>query len=252
MVEAEKYTKGFFEELETNSYLSAKKVLPIVYNLIKPISVIDIGCGTGEWLKVWNEDIGITDIKGVEGPYIKKELVKIANEKLTIFDLKNVYSEPRKYDLAMSLEVGEHLPTECSINLVKTLTQLSNVVLFSAALPGQEGTYHINEQYPEFWAALFLQFNFLPVDCIREKIWHTDGIEYWYKQNTILYIHESILPNYPALKKNSENVQANYLFRLHPNLYKLKLQRIKETSTLLGLLNWKWVRFKYKFLKKNA
>lgn len=251
MVEAKKYTKEFFVELESNSYNSAKLVLPFVNDLLHPKSVIDIGCGTGEWLKVWNVDFGIEDIKGVEGPYIKKDLVKISPKKLAIQDLKLNYSEPRKYDLAMSLEVGEHLPKESSEELINTLVQLSDVVLFSAAIPGQEGTYHINEQYPEFWAAIFKKFNYVPVDYFREMLWRVSGIEYWYKQNMILYVHEDVLPHYPALLESSKHVNSNYLFRLHPDLYELKNARIKETSTLLGLLNWKWVRFKYRYLKKQ-
>ncbi|MDB5279450.1 MAG: hypothetical protein JWR61_4405 [Ferruginibacter sp.] len=252
MVETQQYTKSFFTELESNSYKSAKLVLPFVNDILHPKSVIDIGCGTGEWLKVWNEDFGVEDIKGVEGPYIKRDLVKINPDKLAIQDLKLSYSENRKYDLAMSLEVGEHLPKESSEKFIKTLTCLSNVVLFSAAIPGQEGTYHINEQYPEYWASIFSKLDFIPVDCFRELLWQVNGIEYWYKQNIILYVKKDVLPVYPDLLEKSKNVNPNYLFRLHPDLYELKNARIKETSTFVGLLNWKWVRFKYRYLKKQG
>lgn len=252
MVETQQYTKSFFTELESNSYKSAKLVLPFVNDILHPASVIDIGCGTGEWLKVWNEDFGIEDIKGVEGPYIKRDLVKINPDKLAIHDLKLSYSETRKYDLAMSLEVGEHLPKESSEEFIKTLTGLSKMVLFSAAIPGQEGTYHINEQYPEYWASIFYKFNFVPIDCFRELLWRVNGIEYWYKQNIILYIRKDVLSSYPGLLEKGRNVNPDYLFRLHPDFYELKNARIKETSTFLGLLNWKWVRFKYRYLKKQG
>ncbi len=251
MIEAKKYTDGFFEELETNSYRSAKLLLPIVNQVLHPASVIDIGCGTGEWLKVWHDDLGVADIKGIEGPYIKREFIKFDKDKLVIHDLKQPYTEPKKYDLAMSLEVGEHLPTELSGQFVQTLTQLSEVVLFSAAIPGQEGTYHINEQYPEFWAGLFKEHNYVAVDYFREKIWHIKEIEYWYKQNIMLYIKEDKLKQYPDLLANSKQVNSQYLFRLHPDFHDLKNRRIKDTSTFLGLLNWKWVQFKYKHLKKK-
>jgi SAM-dependent methyltransferase len=251
MVETQKYTNDFFKELESNSYKSAKLVLPFVNDILHPKSIIDIGCGTGEWLKVWNEDFKIEDIKGVEGPYINLNLIKIDPEKLSIQDLKLSYSEPRNYDLAMSLEVGEHLPKESSEEFIKTLTKLSDFVLFSAAVPGQEGTYHINEQYPEYWALIFHKFGFVPVDYFRELLWRVSGIEYWYKQNILLYVHKDVLHLYPALLENSRHVNPNYLFRLHPDFYELKNSRIKETSTFCGLLNWKWVKFKYKYLKKQ-
>jgi len=251
MIEKKKYTTAFYKELENNSYKSAKAILPFVYEQVKPKSVIDIGCGTGEWLKVWSEDFGITDFRGVEGPYVKNEFIKISADKLILHDLKTTYTETRKYDLAMSLEVGEHLPTAVSESYVKSLTLLSDVVLFSAALPGQEGTYHINEQYPEFWAALFLKFDFLPVDFLRSLVWNLPGVEYWYKQNLLMFIHKTKLSTFPLLDQNSKTVNPGYLFRLHPDLYDIKRKQLKETSTFFGLINWKWVVFKYKYLKRK-
>ena len=251
MIEAKQYTKNFFSELESNSYLSAKKVLPIVNELFNPTSVIDIGCGTGEWLRVWNEDLKITDFKGVEGEYVNKALVKIEEKKLVIHDLKLPYFEEKKYDLAMSLEVGEHLPSSTSEQFISTLVRLSDVVLFSAAIPNQEGTYHINEQYPEFWAALFQKFGYIPVDCLREKLWNISGIEYWYKQNMIVFINKNALSKYPQLSHHILNTTPDYLFRIHPDFYEVKMKQLKATNNFLGFINWKWVKFKYKYFKKR-
>lgn len=250
MIERKKYDKSFFDELESNSYLSAKKVIPLVNDIIKPESIIDVGCGTGEWLNVWQNDFGKKDIKGIEGDYVKKEMFKIDPSKIDVHDLKLPYQAYRKYDLAMSLEVGEHLPTESSEQFVKTLVGLSDVILFSAALPAQGGTYHINEQYPEFWAAIFKKYNYLPVDYLREKIWNIDGIEYWYKQNIMIYIAANKINDYGILFENSKTVNPDYLFRIHPDLYNFKIRKLNQTSSLYGFLKWKWVEFKYKHLKK--
>lgn len=251
MIERKKYNSAFFEELESNSYRSAKKILPLVNQVIHPKSVIDVGCGTGEWLNVWQNDLNVNDITGVEGDYVGKDMFKIDFSNIKVHDLKLPYVDPKKYDLVMSLEVGEHLPQQLAEQFVKTLVGLGNVVLFSAALPGQGGTYHINEQYPEFWAAIFKKFNFLPVDYLREKIWNMDGIEYWYKQNSMIYIHADVIHDYGILFENSKMVNPDYLFRLHPDLYNLKTKKLNQTDSLFGFLKWKYVSFKYKYLKKK-
>ena len=63
-------------------------------------------------------------------------------------DLAQPLQIDRRFDLALSLEVAEHLPPECGSEFVQTLTDLSSVILFSAAIPFQGGTDHLNEQWP--------------------------------------------------------------------------------------------------------
>ncbi|MCA9789386.1 MAG: hypothetical protein KC462_06410, partial [Cyanobacteria bacterium HKST-UBA05] len=55
------------------------------------------------------------------------------------------------FDLAMCVEIAEHIPNRCSRQLVKTLTKASDTVFFTAAPPGQGGVGHINEQPQAFW-----------------------------------------------------------------------------------------------------
>jgi SAM-dependent methyltransferase len=251
MIESSKYDKSFFTKLENNSAQSALTVVPIVADFIKPRSVIDVGCGTGMWLRAWHE-AGVEHYLGVEGPYVEKEMVKIPPEKILFRDLKQPTGITERFDLAMSVEVGEHLPDANAAGFVKELTSLSDVILFSAALPGQEGTYHINLQYPEYWAAHFKKFNYVPVDCIRPFIWNNPAVEYWYQQNILLFVKADKLYQYPALQPYAVNTNPGFLTRIHPFLYELKTTQIAKTSSLFGFLNWKWYLFKRKYLKKNA
>ena len=251
MIEAQKYNNNFFTDLETESYQSARAVLPIVNRLIRPASVVDIGCGTGMWLKTWLEDIGVKDILGVEGPYVKPEMIKVPADKVIFRDLKNTLEIDRKFDLAMSLEVGEHLPASSADNFIQTLTSLSDVILFSAAVPDQGGTYHINEQYPEYWAAIFKKYGYIPVDCIRPEIYNNTRVEWWYQQNILLFIKETVIEKYTVLLNPAHLTHPGYLTRIHPDLYGLKVAQIKRTETAWGFINWKWYEFKCKYLKKN-
>ncbi len=231
MKEQKYYTKDFYDGIQDKSYSSAKRILSIVNEYIHPESVIDIGCGAGNWLRVWKEEYGIEKIKGYEGPYLAKAELQIPKDKIIFQDLKLPLPNEDKYDLAMTLEVAEHLPAENADKFVSTLTTLSDVVLFSAAIIGQEGTYHINEQMPDYWAAKFEQHYFYPFDCIRSKVWNDEAVESWYQQNAILYAKKDTLV-YDVLLNKYGIADKSVLLRIHPNTYMHKVKIVEKTNTL--------------------
>ena len=251
MIESEKYNAVFFQEMEKGSLASAEKVLPFVNDFIHPKNVIDVGCGTAVWLYVWEKKFGINDYLGIEGPYVQKEMIKVSLDKILFKDLKQPLRLERKFDLAMSLEVAEHLPASSASDFVKELTGLSDVILFSAAIPGQGGTYHINEQYPEYWANLFKEHHYVPVDCIRPNVWNDQSVEFWYRQNILLFIKEERLADYPSLSPYLAATYPDYLSRIHPHFFDLINQHMRRTSSLFGFINWKWYEFKKSVLKKK-
>jgi hypothetical protein len=177
-------------------------------------------------------------------------MFKVPSNKIILKDLKHSFEINEKFDLAMSLEVAEHLPKESAEKFIKELTLLSDVVLFSAAIPGQGGTHHINEQYPEYWAEIFKQQKYIPVDCIRPNIWNENGVEFWYKQNLLLFIKEESLVRYPSLAKYAEATYPHYLSRIHPVFFNLVNEHMRRTKNFVGFLNWKWYVFKKKYLNK--
>ena len=250
MIESKHYSDNFYKDRSGGSYLSAKEVLPIVNEIFRPNSVIDFGCGMGDWLRVWNEELGVKNIKGVEGPYIPREKLSIDPEKVEFRDLKQPFSPEHRFDLAMSLEVGEHLPFQNAEDFILSLTSSSDVVLFSAAVQGQQGTYHINEQMPEYWARFFLNRGYVVVDYLRPKIWNNTKVEWWYKQNILLYIKKERLSDFPRLMEAYKNTSPDYLFRIHPDFFQYKLTQIEKTRSLIGYLRWRLYPVK-KFLKKK-
>jgi hypothetical protein len=94
----------------------------------------------------------------------------------------------RRFDLAICLEVAEHLSQTAAEKLVKFLTGHADRVLFSAAVPCQGGTHHINEQWQSYWAEIFVACGFDAFDVVRPRIAGNREIEYWYRQNTVLYV----------------------------------------------------------------
>jgi hypothetical protein len=168
--------------VEATSPASAAAVVPILMQLIQPHSVVDVGCGTGAWLREVHRQ-GVTDILGIDSG----EMKLAAGIPFRSIDLKEGFGVGRQYDLAICLEVGEHLPARSAEPLVSSLTRAASIVAFSAAIPGQRGIGHVNEQWPDYWSALFAQRGYQQLDLLRARLWTDNRVAYWYRQNLFLY-----------------------------------------------------------------
>ena len=145
-------------------------------------SIIDFGCGEGMWLKS-AYDLGIYDITGVDGFAVASSRLLFPKEKFILCDFNEEIDLGRKYDVALCLEVGEHLSAESAHCLVQSLSRHADLIIFSAACPEQIGQHHVNCQWPSYWQYHFNRCGYICEDSIREKIWEDDKIEWWYRQN---------------------------------------------------------------------
>jgi SAM-dependent methyltransferase len=157
-------------------------VVPHLREIFEPQSVVDLGCGTGAWVGAF----GLDDVVGVDA-YAPSDALDFPLEKFRRADLSVPLELERRFDLALSLEVGEHLSEDAAPTLVQSVVSLAPAVVFSAAIPGQPGTNHVNCQWPEWWASLFREHNYRPSDCLRPRFWDKGDIPYWYAQNMIVY-----------------------------------------------------------------
>jgi len=212
------YNRGFFDDQMAGSYRSAQVIVDILLKILRVQSVVDIGCGVGTWLRAF-EERGVTDLAGYDGEYVDRGQLLIEPARFHPADLALPVDFDRRFDLAVCLEVGEHLPLTASDTLVGSLVRAAPAVLFSAAIPGQGGTHHVNEQWPSFWRARFRANGYHAFDLIRPQVAYNLAIDSWYRHNTMLYLAKDhpaaarLRPNrWPSLKLHGRHILlVNYI-----------------------------------------
>ncbi len=183
------YGEDFYKEQMEASLRSALKYAALLSALYKPDTVVDLGCGRGTWLKAFKE-MGAKTLVGYDGTWNTQE--NMIDQSITFYGVdlnKPIHMhDAERFDLAMSVEVAEHLAPSSAQDFVRSLTNFSNVVIFGAAYAKQGGTNHINEQPHTYWARLFSSFGYAPYDFFRPIVWGDEEIPFWYQQNTFLYV----------------------------------------------------------------
>lgn len=210
----------YFHDESVHNFIAAREIVPFVINLLNPKSVVDVGCGIGTWLKVF-EDNDIFDLIGIDGYYVDKKGLKIKSNLFVEHDLETFYSSKRNFDLAISLEVAEHLKVESADVFIRTLTNLSDTVIFSAAISNQGGQNHLNEREPMYWIEKFEKEGFNCCDILRPVFWNNEKVDFWYRQNIFLFTKDTVLSN--RLKSFDSFLNAHLV---HPELLKIKENRL--------------------------
>jgi len=188
------YDTRFFDKNNESAMRSARPVATLLYDLLLPTRVVDVGCGLGAWLRAF-QDLGVAEVRGVDGAHVEPTRLLIDRNCFEPTDLARPFVVRGKYDLALSLEVAEHLPRAAAVRLVRALTRAAPFVLFSAAIPGQDGNGHINLQWPDYWRALFEAEGFRMFDPIRPRIREDAAIGWWYRQNLVVYAAREVEPS---------------------------------------------------------
>ena len=224
------YDETFYSDLDETATPSARRIVPMVLELWPADSVIDVGCGDGAWLSIF-ADRGVSRIHGVDGDWIADSALKIPLENFERRRLDRDLDIGGAYDLAMSVEVAEHLAPEMAADFVAALCRLAPVVLFSAAIPHQGGVAHYNEQWPDYWAALFAGHGYRTVDTLRQRLWDSLDVTWWYKQNLMIYASEAALARSPRLQAAQASSPEIPPALVHPEKY---LNTVKQANPSFG------------------
>lgn len=182
------YGRDFYESRDAATRLTAARVLGFLREELGFLRrVVDLGCGVGTWLDA-AAALGAESILGVDGPWVDRDLLVVPPAHFQEGRLPDVDLPAGRFDLAICLEVAEHLPQPRSADLVDLITASADLVLFSAAVPGQPGTGHVNCQWPAEWAGIFQRRGYACFDVIRPLLWGDSAIPYYYQQNSIVLV----------------------------------------------------------------
>lgn len=214
---------------------AASIVVPEILKMYKAESVADIGCGLGTWLKVFS-DSGVNRIQGFDGMHLDLKKIVIPKNKIILCDLEQEIKSETIYDLAISLEVAEHITKKNAEVFVKSLCNLSQTIIFSAAIPNQGGQNHLNEQWPEYWQKIFYKHGYTMHDVLRMKFWDIEEVDYWYRQNMFLVTGPES-PYFIKENKHLTRLVHPKLLEIYSDIYQKsisgKLGKIRAMKTLI-------------------
>lgn len=154
------YNQEFYAQYEREAvgYLI---IAHAIHSTIKFKSILDVGCGPGRVMHHLME-LG-HDVYGFDGSRHALEAAPVAVR--PYIECKNLVTDEvdfGRHDLVISTELAEHLDAEHADRLVEIVTRhASDRIFWAAAIPGQGGLDHVNEQLPEYWYEKFGNHDFI-------------------------------------------------------------------------------------------
>jgi SAM-dependent methyltransferase len=225
--DGETYDHAYFADWLEEAERSAPVVVPLLLDFFPFVrSVVDIGCGPGAWLAEFRAR-GVDEIVGLDGSDIPPDLLQVAESAIRRADFRQDFAIADRYDLAMSLEVADCLPPAASEHFVGELTRTSDVVVFSAAAPGQSKRSGSNERWLSYWVSLFLEQGFLHVDLLRPLIWYDQRVSWRYAQNMMIFVRNSRDDLLEGLRSRARSANGP-IDILHPYSYRRHTARLPE------------------------
>ena len=252
--------KKYLHTEDIHNIKSPKEIVPEIIRLLRPKSVVDIGCGLGTFLYCFKQE-GVNDVLGIDGPWANKDLIHqhLSEDEFLEKNLEKEFDLGRKFDLAISLEVAEHISEKHADTFISNLVSSGKIILFSAAIPFQGGQNHVNEQWLSYWEDKFRQHDYIIHDVLRPIFWDNPRIFWWYKQNMILIAPKGFVFN--------EKVEYNPLRNVvHYEFFAEKIKQLDDlvygrsskstylkyfVKSLIGSDNLQKIKYKLSDYKKH-
>jgi SAM-dependent methyltransferase len=211
------FQNKFLFENTTNSTESSEIIINSLWPYFKGLnSFLDLGCGMGAWSAEF-EKRGIDFFFCYDHPSLPKQNLLIKNkENFYPIDLEKSLPPKNKVDFAICIEVLEHFKNNRSLELLNFLTNSSDLILFSAAVPFQKGQGHINEKNHSFWHDQFQMRGYQFFDGFKrgELMKKSDRNNFFHFQNTFLYFRPEKYTFPRELNITSDNFELRYTYLL--------------------------------------
>lgn len=226
-----RYSADFYSNMRSVSASSYAFLANWIFNYCSPKSAIDWGAGSGELLMDLHTNHQV-QVKALEGDWVREIPTNLPKLHYEFRDLRFPLKLEEKFDIAICLEVAEHLEDEFAQTLIDGICSSSDLVFFSAAVPYQGGTNHVNEKWPIYWAKRFHKAGFVLSYDPREELWDNPEIADYYKQNLLIFERS---------KSNRDMIIPRSL--IHPSLWERKCRTHKlKTKYILARIIFKIIR----------
>jgi SAM-dependent methyltransferase len=224
------YDPKFIRYAATSSRYAASRVISILLPVLDVGSVLDVGCAGGGWLREWKQ-AGIDEMLGVDGDYVDVADLEIEPEYFMPSDLRRPFDLGKTFDLVQSLEVAEHIDEAASDVFVSNIVRhAKRFVLFSAAVPGQGGEHHVNEQPYDFWRRLFANNGFDAYDFVRPRIADDQRISFWYRYNILLFVKKAVAADLNPIVSTTRIPDGEPVPDISSGWFKLRKNVVKSLS----------------------
>lgn len=246
-----RYGRAFQNMAATGSVYAAHRIISAIRTVLPVRSVIDIGCARGTWLREWQTQ-AVDDVVGVDGDYVDRSQLEIDPQCFVVSDLATPFNLGRRFDLAQSLEVAEHLPPARAGGFVADIVAHAPAVLFSAGAPGQGGENHLNEQAGDFWQKLFLDHDYVAVDCLRPLLAREQNIPAWYRYNLMLYVRRGDMERIDPFARQFQLHDREWISDCSPLLYRLRKLIVRSLPRLICDRVARWNARRFSMTGKRA
>jgi SAM-dependent methyltransferase len=188
------YGDNFWSFHDTGDWDSFARVVLTHYP--KTRSIVDVGCGAGLALSGFARVAPALRLLGIdESPaaLARATAAGLRIERFDMFssscaDLARLASELASFDLALCLEVVEHLPVWHLDKALSLVTAVDRIV-FSAAHPNQGGRFHVNEQPVQYWIDRLAARGFViaQFDAAFRRDVEALDLPWWYSRNVHVF-----------------------------------------------------------------
>jgi hypothetical protein len=184
------YSAAFHKAIESDELPQAVRLANYIQTYIKPYVFYDFGCSTGLYLREVKKRLPMIESKGFE--FSEEAIATALCPDIIKTDLTvPLFFGKKSNTLGLCLEVLEHIDDSFWREVLTNLTNHCDILIFSAALPGQGGTGHINCRPRIDWIRRFHELGWVvDADATQHLVGYMkQGLHMgWFVANALVFI----------------------------------------------------------------